>query len=315
MASTLTKGPGRFIPAQSFFWGDVINGGEKLFQEATTSGSGAGSTKDAAVLSALYELIERDNFLLFWFSGVQPTRIVIDDVPGIFFEQIRRSMKNYNIEVYFFDITYDINVLACMCLIIDPVLNIVSIGGKVSAEGENTLKGAYLEALATLNLVRSRNMHMPEDVLKEIQKNKSWGSDKVNKSGRVNLYNSSYGVSLMREMFLTNNNKTILYIDYNSRSRAWVDDTTELRVMLTELDTLVRTKGDGYQAYVYEFSSKYTKKRGYHVAHVFIPMFLKLHLTERFVAPVSNRLIEFMQSHSVTYDGIENLNNLPHPFP
>lgn len=313
-AKSLTGDSSRFFPMQSFFWGESYTQGEKYFQQTTTSGSGGGYTREYATLSALYELIERDHFLLFWFSRIKPTLIEIGETKGIFFDHVRNAKKHFNLEVYFLNLKYDIDVYVCACVIIDPVLNIVSFGAKASSQGEATLKGAYLEALATLNLIRNRNKRVSDEVLLHLIANKEWGCAEIDKTARVNLYNSELGVKTIRNIWLRDNQK-ISHEDFVSQTESKVNEHEALEGMTDELKRLVKEKGEGYHTYVHEFSSEITKKYGYHASHVFIPAFLKMHLREEYVAPLSERLTEFARLHGVTVQSEKDLNHLPHPFP
>lgn len=311
----LFGGSSKFIPLQTFFWGDRIADGDVYLHEPTTSGSGAGTSFETATVSALYELIERDHFLLYWFSGVAPREIDVRLVEGQFFDAVRDARERFSLEVYFFDTTYDIDVRACVCLIIDPVLDIAALGGKVSALSEHALTASYLEALATLNLVRSRNARVGEERLTKLVEEKNWGSMSVDKSARVNLYNSPKGIRMLREMFLGREAKQITYPEYSAQSRSWENEGEEYRHLAHEMERLYQKKGEGYETYVHEFTSPLAKRFGYRVVHAFVPAFLKMHLTERFVAPISPRLTEFMKTHNKSDIALSNLRHLPHPFP
>jgi thiazole/oxazole-forming peptide maturase SagD family component len=137
----LTGGRARSIPAHCLYWGSWFSQSPNLIQEPTTSGSGGGATREAALLSALLELIERDTFLLHWYGGVPPPEIVLD--PSTHFSQmISREEERYNLRIRFFSTTYDVPVPVCVCLITDPVLNIVAFGAKAHATAGEALRGA-----------------------------------------------------------------------------------------------------------------------------------------------------------------------------
>ncbi len=288
---------------------------DKYFQDTTTSGSGGGATKTQAILSSLYELIERDVFLLFWLTGVKPPLIDVEDETGEFFDQIREARQRYNLEVYFFNLTYDVAVPSCVCLIIDPVLNLVALGGKVHSAGEEALKNAYMEALATLNVLRSRGKRVPEAVLQKLINQNKWGDESINKTERVNLYHSLLGIATIKKIWLNDNHKSISLAEFCAQGKVYAEEDEELSDLLSQLKALVEKKGEGYHAYVHHFSSVLTKRFGSHVARVFIPAFLKLHLTEKRVTPISQRLVEFAKEHQKIIDSDKDLNHLPHPFP
>jgi ribosomal protein S12 methylthiotransferase accessory factor len=287
----------------------------KAILEPTTSGSGAGTTREGAFLSGLLELIERDHFLLYWFSGIRPPRIDVGKESGPLFDHIREGRERFGLEIEFFNLEYDTNVIVCLAVIIDPILNIVAFGGKASGSLDEAIRASYLEALATIGLVRSRDKRPREELFVRLRETREWGVSEVDKPVRVNLYNSVPGCVYIRETLIGDGTNVISYAELNTRSRVWRGDTEELQTILDSMRMLVREKGEGYHAYVHEFNAQTAREEKYHVAHVFVPSFLKLHLTERYVAPCSERLSEFMRAHGCAQTDVGYLNHMPHPFP
>jgi ribosomal protein S12 methylthiotransferase accessory factor len=314
-ATSITGGRAKFLPADCFFWGEQVDPTQKKIHDVTTNGSGGGVTKEGAVLSGLYELIERDAFLLLWFSGVKPRIIDLAQANGPLFTHIEEAKSRYKLEVYFFDTTYDVAVPTAICFIIDPILNFVALGGKASSSGENTLKGSYLEALATLNLVRARDKRVPEEMLRKIIEQKTWGDPQVTKSMRVNLYNSPLGVETLRSLWLKDNQSRISFADFARTGAVFADNTEELAALLRKQKSLVAEKGDGYHAYVHYFASTLLEQFDYHVAHVFVPSLLKLHLSESLATPCSDRVFAYAHKYGKSATNESDLNPLPHPFP
>jgi hypothetical protein len=100
-APSLTGDRARFFPFETFYWGHPIHETQKHTGHTTTSGSGGGKTLESATLSALYELIERDHFLLYWFSGIMPKRITHENLPVSLSAYVKRAVAHYGLEVYF----------------------------------------------------------------------------------------------------------------------------------------------------------------------------------------------------------------------
>ncbi len=315
IAPSLTADRARFLPADCFYWGERVGEKEKHFHDVTTNGSGGGATKEAAILSGLYELIERDAFLLFWLTGIAPPQIDIGVEQGDLFDHIRDARTRFKLEVYFFNIRYDIATPVCLCLIIDPVLNLVALGGKASATGVVSIQGAYLETLATLSLLRNRGKRVAESELIKILAENKFGNPAVDKSVRVNLYHSPLGIETVKKILLGNREQHCAWADFNQLTRTFDDPENELAVLLARLKELVVEKGPAYHAYAHQFSSVLTKKFASSAAHVYIPAFLKLHLLERYVTPLSSRLTDFAREHGLRVESEADLNPLPHPFP
>lgn len=315
MAPTLTGGSKKFLPLGCFYWGEKGDDLEKSFQEHTTSGSGGGYTQEAATLSGLYELIERDLFLLYWYSKIKPAVIDIEHENGEFFNYIKDAKERFNLEIYFLNTKYDIDIPACVCVIVDPVLHLVSVGAKVSLDPEHVLRGAFEEALATLNSIRDRKVHISEEKLKKIMRNRPQSNIEVNKALRGDLYCSPYGISLIKDLWINNNNHHITFRNFSEDGKKFSSKKEELRFVIAFFKKLVQEKGEGYHAYIHKFSSHWTKLCKYHVIHIFVPSFLKLHLTEVYVTKTSTRLTEFSRSKGVTTEMSDRINTLPHLFP
>jgi thiazole/oxazole-forming peptide maturase SagD family component len=314
-ARSITGDRPRFLPADCFYWGERVAPEEKLIHDPTTNGSGGGATLDQAVCSGLYELIERDTFLLTWFTQTGAAFIDVCDEEGSLFAHVRDARERFRLEVYFLKTTYDVPVPSCVCVIIDPILNIIALGGKASGDAYITLEGAYLEALATLNLVRSRGERVDESVLKKLLDKPIWGHPHVDKKMRVNLYNSPLGVATLKKIYLDRVTTTIPYAQFKELSRVYTDKRREFEALALSMKTLVREKGEGHHVYVHEFKRPRLRGEEYYVAHVFVPAFLKLHLNERFATPISPRVIAYARAHSREISDESGLNVMPHPFP
>lgn len=313
--SPLTGGPARFLPASLFYWGESISPTECSIKEPNTSGSGGGYTKETATLSALYELIERDAFLLFWYSRVMPSIIDIEGKGGVFFDYVRDARERFNLEIYFLDTTYDIDVPSCVCLIIDPVLHLVALGAKVSPSAETSMRGAMLEALATLSTIRSRKNYVEEEELQVYLKQSLFGDKAVDNGKRVNLYCSPMGVTLIKKLWIGDGTKKITFDSYNSNSQIFKTAREELISLQNKFKTLVKEKGEGYHIYPHQFHSTWASMTKYILMHVYVPSFLTLHLQEEYAAPLSTRLFEFAASYGITIQDESDCNPLPHPFP
>ncbi len=69
----LESGVDVLVPAQAVYFDFTAD--ERRFAQTTSNGLAAGTSSEDAALRALYELIERDAFMLYWLSGSQAERI------------------------------------------------------------------------------------------------------------------------------------------------------------------------------------------------------------------------------------------------
>lgn len=104
-----------WIPLQFF---DMAFRNEPMFVLESSNGVALGSSVYEAKLFALFELVERDAFLNFWYKQAKLYRIDINSVQGSVREKIAR-FESKNKKVYLFDMTFDISIPSILCLVID----------------------------------------------------------------------------------------------------------------------------------------------------------------------------------------------------
>lgn len=107
-----------FVPASLAYLGHF---GQRVDEEMclnTSNGLAAGSSLDAAVLSGLYELIERDGFLITWMNKLSVAEINFDAPSGLP-HYIRTFYQRFGIEIRVFNVTTDIPVYVMMGFAID----------------------------------------------------------------------------------------------------------------------------------------------------------------------------------------------------
>lgn len=90
-ARRLTTGEGVLVPSSLVYLDYVGNHAETYYCDGTSSGLGAGSTTEAAILSALLELVERDAYVTTWLHRLAAQEIVFDGVD----ESTRQIVARY----------------------------------------------------------------------------------------------------------------------------------------------------------------------------------------------------------------------------
>ncbi|MCX6757087.1 MAG: YcaO-like family protein [Candidatus Nomurabacteria bacterium] len=310
--NSITGDKKRFLPLPFIYWGETSRKDEKISFHNTSSGGGGGITYEQAFLSAIYETIERDHFLLYWFSGVNPNIISNDSIPGAFGDYVRKAIKDYNLEIYFLDTKYDLDVKSCVCVVIDPVLNIITMGGKAHSSSIETLKSSLIEAILVIVNTREREKMMSESELFDILKEKTF-TKKLGRLDRVNLYCSQKGIAMVKKQFL--NGVTISYKEFSDGEKEFSSKKEEKEFTVSLFKDLVIKKGKGYHIYHHKATSVWTEELDYEVCSVFVPALLKLHLEEILATPVSERLFLFAKEKGKPINNENDIVTLPHFFP
>ncbi len=107
-----------FVPAALAY---LTHFGQRMNEQmclSTSNGLAAGSSVDAAVLSGLCELIERDAFLITWMNKLSVPEITFDDSSGVT-DYIRAFYARSGVQIRVFDVTTDIPVYVMMGFAVD----------------------------------------------------------------------------------------------------------------------------------------------------------------------------------------------------
>lgn len=113
-AYSLTRQAHTLIPEQIIYFSNhhfYREPKEKRYLPDSSNGVALGSTLEEATLSALFELIERDSFMVHWFSRSAPVRL--EQLEGIPSEAVRLMLAYLDVmgyRVHLFDITLESGV-------------------------------------------------------------------------------------------------------------------------------------------------------------------------------------------------------------
>lgn len=99
------------VPEQAVYYLDHRADHRNCVQECS-NGCASGSTPTEAVLYGLLELLERDAFLISWYSGLTPTEIDLDTVDSPLVRQMRAHVDLLDYDLRCFDIRTDLPVPA-----------------------------------------------------------------------------------------------------------------------------------------------------------------------------------------------------------
>jgi len=117
-ALELPGGSEAFAPASLVYLYFQAGGPHGYFCPPTSNGLAAGPGLSAAVLGGLYELIERDAFLVGWMNRLPVRRVDYSGMAGIA-ARIRAHYGRFGIEALAFDLTTDVGVPVMLALAVD----------------------------------------------------------------------------------------------------------------------------------------------------------------------------------------------------
>jgi ribosomal protein S12 methylthiotransferase accessory factor len=114
----LPSGRNVSIPAALVYLYGNGAGGPDFFCPPTSNGLAAGPTLEAAIVSGLCELVERDAFLMTWMNRLPAPEVDLS-MAGPAARGIRDHYSRFGLETRVFDVTTDIPIPAMMALSID----------------------------------------------------------------------------------------------------------------------------------------------------------------------------------------------------
>ncbi|KZX48695.1 YcaO-like family protein [Haloarcula sp. K1] len=103
-AENLLTDERRSLPAETVHYPPPSN----VVRPATTTGLGLGNTVTEALLTGLYEVIERDAAMLSWYSTFEPLRVAVDDHER--YDTLRRRAASEGLEVTALLLTQDVDM-------------------------------------------------------------------------------------------------------------------------------------------------------------------------------------------------------------
>jgi ribosomal protein S12 methylthiotransferase accessory factor len=144
----LDSGEEVLVPAALVYLNFVGMGGSEFLTATTTSGLAGGTDLPAAVLRGLYELVERDAFVITWLARLPVPRIDVSAATGVAAE-IGRSYARVGIETLAFDLTNDLELPVVMALAIarDGSLPAAAVGLGCDLDPAVAIDRAFMEVV------------------------------------------------------------------------------------------------------------------------------------------------------------------------
>lgn len=287
------------IPAQLIFWNFIQAREEPVLMHTTTNGEAGMFSRDEAILSGLYELIEREAFLAYWLNNLAPPQIDLAPIRKKELRKLIDDCETGDLEVRILETTADLGARSFVAAVLGKGSGpAVSIGGGCGADEEEAIYRALVEAVNTYHWSFVRSAHSLPDSFEPF-------FSPVNQLERVLLWANP----AMRQKFDFFLDRKVMPLNYappcpgdNPRKR--LDDLLER----------FSAKGKAFEVFMYEAESAVLDRLGYRVVKTFVPGMIPLYLTEHYIPLASKRIAE-LGKYLSGGQNIERINSLPHPFP
>jgi ribosomal protein S12 methylthiotransferase accessory factor len=106
------------VPATLVYMNFPCRGPERYLADPSSNGLATGPDVRGAILSGLYELVERDGFLVHWYNQLPAPKVDLTGLGGLF-HSIPAHFRRFGVEVSAYNLTSDIPIPIMMALAIN----------------------------------------------------------------------------------------------------------------------------------------------------------------------------------------------------
>ena len=298
----LTSNKKVLMPTQLVFWKYEDRKKENALAPSTTSGSAGHFTREEAILGSLLENIQRDGFLIYWLNMLSPKVIDVATSEDPRLRELLAYVKRYRLEIYFLDITTDLDVPSVACAVVDTYgpESAVAIGAAAGFDPAAALLQAAQEAVSVyVSMSDKKTSLLSEPYV-------PFSDHTIARGERLTMWRGA--AMLERFRFFVSGEPEALDA-FARKERESFSVPQQINYILEKF----RSLGRGYEAYCYEVRNPVLETLGYHVVKTIVPQLMPLYLVESLVTLDAPRLREVPKKLGLT--AATEYNPWPHPFP
>jgi len=256
-----------------------------------------------AILSGLYELIQRDGFLIHWLNKLAPVKIDPATIPDESFQKLLAESARYNFKIHCLNVTSDFGIPVFAVVLEDLSGNSpkYSLGGGCYANPVKALYRAFEEAWSIYYWIRPYHKFKILDAsyrpfvspLAQIDRLTFWANPAV--AGHYQFFLSGK------------------MIPFSELKFAFPSEFPSQQEELKEVVAKVERLGTGYEVYYYQAKHPLLTELGYYSVKVVVPQLFPLYLYE-YNAPLGAERLKQVPP-KIGFTAAEEINQWPHPFP
>lgn len=290
----LTSGKEVYCPCSHIYlpW----NSDRRPIIYGVSTGLAAHSNFNKSVLTSLYEVLERDSFVLTWFQEIVPPKFFITD-----------SVKKYlslhfptDYEWHFFDITYDLEIPTVFGICVGKAEfgDFIAVGTATRFTKGEALKKVIQEIAQTIPYYRfmlSNDHSIPSDDFSELKDFEQHSMFYMKRKEYRHVFDRWLHVS------------PSVYVDINEKS------PLNTRQILKQI--LSKLKEKGYNVLLKDLTTVDAFESGFFCTRVIVPQLLQMTGAYTFYPLGGKRLYEVPKLLGYISHEYDKLNKYPHPFP
>lgn len=287
------------IPEQLIYFDNQIIRGENRFIYETSNGAALGNSMKEAVMYGLFEVIERDCFLVHWYCKKTPKRIDVSSSNNLQIKFVLKQLDDLGYDVHLFDITLETDIPAVWVLAVNRKDGANLKYYNAAGAHYNPEKAIFsgLVEVATSALIYEKKLDKEKSHLNYLIQNPS-GVKKM--EDHVNYY--SFEENGKAFDFLLNNLEQMELIEVHKMIPAFP----------FTYDALKRAVLDKHpDIYIADLTQYLTEKLDFHAVKILIPSLQPMTFGLQNERLNLERLNQYCEDLSL----LKNKEREPHPFP
>jgi thiazole/oxazole-forming peptide maturase SagD family component len=291
-----------FVPSAFIYIPYIKNDDEEVITPYISTGLAAGQTRENAILSGIYEVVERDSFSVTWLTKLPPAaKVDLAVLPNF------KDIFTDNLKYTAYDISLDIPLRTVFAMVEGNLegRNVLSVGASTRLTIEEALKKALIEATQGRNYVNDL-----VDYFKDLELKDNFGN--IDTFQKHALFYTKFEHMRDRANFLLDKEVTEYRKQLFEEDKAEIEGVDKLPIKAKLNYVVKRIEQLGYTVIVKDLTPIDLKLLNVHVVRVIIPGLHGLHGTHKFRYLGGRRFAEVNRKC-----GRENyeINRYPHPFP
>jgi ribosomal protein S12 methylthiotransferase accessory factor len=148
---SLTEQKEVLVPAHLVYLPYKRKDNESALCESVSTGTACGSSLEEAILKGIYEVVERDAFMIMWLNGLPMPDVIVESSKNEETLKLLERISNSNLSLYVKYITNDIDIPIFLGILTDKsgVPPVLAVGACANLNAEQALLSAIEESITT----------------------------------------------------------------------------------------------------------------------------------------------------------------------
>lgn len=293
------------LPEQQVFFASEYISGEPRYKYNSSNGVAIGTTQDESIVSAMLELIERDSFLVYFYTQSKPPEIE-DYQSALSHENLIKLLEDRNIAAKFYDITLETGVPAVMSVLTFGKSSRFKyyITAAAGLRYDEALRSALMEGITSYNYFLEKVEALTDEQLKEFEDYNNIET----LSDHIMFYSTAKGQKELKLRLEGNNS-----VKFGNLHSKFADATGEGSLSAIK-QQMIQAIAKHHESIIYcNLSNHLSLALGLHISRIIIPTMQDISFGYQHTNVNEKRLAMAIELNNL--DGHLSESYPPHPFP